>query len=125
LRLRDLRVLTRSLPVDFATLHPSGCLRQSFSLRSIILPFGLPAAGSVGSHPPGDVSPFGLLMQPTAQPPCCLVPSQPPLACVPVSGFRFQVSGFCFLPPPRSPRLRVSPLLLFCMCTSLRSVRSP
>ena len=26
LRLRDLRALTRSLPVDFATLHPLGCL---------------------------------------------------------------------------------------------------
>ena len=106
---------------------------------------GLPSAGSVGSHPPRDVSPFGLLIQPTAQPPCCLVPSQPPLACVlrcatvasfapahlalraacgrlpsqpplacvPVSGFRFQVSGFCFLPPPRSPRLRVSPFPVF------------
>jgi hypothetical protein len=35
---------------------------------------------------PRDVSPFGLLMQPTAQPPCCLVPSQRPLACVQVSG---------------------------------------
>jgi hypothetical protein len=31
-----------------------------------------------------DVSPFGLLMQPAAQPPCCLVPSQHPLACVPL-----------------------------------------
>jgi hypothetical protein len=31
---------------------------------------------------PRDVSPFGLLMQPTAQPPCCLVPNQRPLACV-------------------------------------------
>ena len=70
-----------SLPVDFATLHPSGCPRQSFSLRSIMSPYGLPSAGSVGSHPPRDVSPFGLLIQPTAQPPCCLVPSQRPLAC--------------------------------------------
>ena len=43
---------------------------------------------------PRDVSPFGLLMQPTAQPPCCLVPSQRPLACVQVSGFKF------LLPPP-------------------------
>ena len=31
-------------------------------------------------------------MQPTAQPPCCLVPSQRPLACVPVSGLKFPVS---------------------------------
>jgi len=31
--------LTRSLPVDFASLHPAGCLRQSFSLRSIVSPF--------------------------------------------------------------------------------------
>ena len=96
LRLRDLRVLTRSLPVDFATLHPSGCLRQSFSLRSIMSPYGLPAAGSVGSHSSQNVSPYGLLMQPTAQPPCCLVPSQRPLARVQVSGLRFQVSGFRF-----------------------------
>ena len=40
--------------------------------------------------PSRDVSPFGLLMQPTAQPPCCLVPSQRPLACVQPSGFRFR-----------------------------------
>jgi len=37
--------LPPSLPVDFATLHPSGCLRQSISLRSIMSPYGLPAAG--------------------------------------------------------------------------------
>ena len=84
-----------SLPVDFATLHPSGCLRQSFSLRSIMSPYGLPSAGSVGSHSSQNVSPYGLLMQPTAQPPCCLVPSQRPLACVQVSSFKFQI----FLPP--------------------------
>ena len=80
-----------SLPVDFATLHPSGCPRQSFSLRSIMSPYGLPSAGSVGSHPPRDVSPFGLLMQPTSQPPgmCSGLRFQ-------VSGFRFQVSGFRF-----------------------------
>ena len=39
----------------------SGCLRQSFSLRSIISPFGLPSAGSVGSHPPGMSHPSGCL----------------------------------------------------------------
>ncbi len=33
-----------------ASLHPLGCLLQSFSLRSIMSPFGLPSAGSVGSH---------------------------------------------------------------------------
>ena len=32
-------------------------------------------------------------MQPTAQPPCCLVPGQRPLARVPVSAFRFPVSS--------------------------------
>ena len=47
--LRDLRVLTRSLPVDFATLHPSGCLRQSFSLRSIILPCRAPCGSLIRS----------------------------------------------------------------------------
>ena len=36
-----------SLPVDFATLHPSGCLRQSFSLRSIILPFRAPCGSLI------------------------------------------------------------------------------
>ena len=54
------------------------------------------------------MSPFGLLMQPTAQPPCCLVPSQRPLACVPVSSFRFPVyvplvfhsQNSAFNPPP-------------------------
>ena len=71
-----------SLPVDFATLHPSGCLRQSFSLRSIISPFGLPAAGSVGSLR-FQVSGFrfhasGFTLQ--------------------VSGFTLQVSAFSFLP---------------------------
>ena len=40
------------------------------------------AFGRVGSHSSRNVSPFGLLMQPTAQPPCCLVPGQRPLARV-------------------------------------------
>jgi hypothetical protein len=31
-------LLTRSFPVDFASLHPSGCLRQSFSRWSIVSP---------------------------------------------------------------------------------------
>ena len=31
-------------------------------------------------------------MQPTAQPPCCLVPGQRPLARVPVSGFRSRLA---------------------------------
>ena len=75
-----------SRPSPKVSIHPSGCLRQSFSLRSIMSPYGLPSAGSVGSHSSQNVSPFGLLMQPTAQPPCCLVPSQRPLACVPVCG---------------------------------------
>ena len=66
----------RSLPVDFATLHPSGCLRQSFYLRSIILPFGLPAAGSVGSHPPGMSHPSGCL---------CSLPRNRPVAWFPAS----------------------------------------
>jgi hypothetical protein len=34
--------LIRSFPVDFASLHPSVCLRQSFSRWSIVSPFGLP-----------------------------------------------------------------------------------
>ena len=55
LSLRDPRALTRSLPVDFATLHPSGCLRQSFSLRSIILPFRAPC-GSLPSGFPSRLS---------------------------------------------------------------------
>jgi len=67
--------LPRSLPVDFATLHPSGCLRQSISLRSIISPFGLPC-GRVGSHSSRNVSPFGLL---------CSLPRKPPLAWFPAS----------------------------------------
>ena len=64
------------LTVPFTMALTRGC-----SLP-LISPFGLPAAGSVGSHSSQNVSPYGLLMQPTAQPPCCLVPSQRPLACV-------------------------------------------
>jgi len=97
--------------------------------------------GSLSRPSPKVSIRFGLLRQPTAQPPCCLVPSQRPLArdlrfatvasfapahvalwaaCgrlpsqrplarVQVSSFRFPVSA---PPPPRSPRLRVSPLLV-------------
>ena len=83
-----------SLPVDCATLHPSGCLRQSFSLRSIISPYGLPSAGSVGSHPPGMSHPSGCLYS---------LPRNRPVAWFPASPrwhvFRFPVSSFCFLPP--------------------------
>jgi hypothetical protein len=59
----------------------SAALRLPRSLP-LMSPFGLPSAGSVWFALPRDVSPFGLLRQPTAQPPCCLVPSQRPLACV-------------------------------------------
>jgi hypothetical protein len=40
------------------------------------------AFGSVGSHFSQIVSPFGLMTQPTAQPPNCLVPGHRPLARV-------------------------------------------
>ena len=43
--------LTHSLPVDFALLHPSGCLRQSFSRWSIVSPFG-PTFGCSSSKAP-------------------------------------------------------------------------
>ena len=47
------------------------------------------ACGSVGSHSiPRNVSPYGLFIQPTAQPPCSLVPGQRPLARVQVSGLK-------------------------------------
>ena len=59
--LRDPRALTRSLPVDFATLHPSGCLRQSFSLRSIILPCRAPCGSLIRSFQLLTLA--GLLMQ--------------------------------------------------------------
>ena len=109
-----------SLPVDFATLHPSGCLRQSFSLRSIILPYGLPAAGSVGSHPPPGCLTLraayaayratALLLgsQPAPAGMCSGLPPSLPLMSpygLPSAGypasprwhvFRFQVSGFRF-----------------------------
>ena len=64
--------LTRSLPVDFATLHPSGCLRQSFSLRSIILPFGPTCGWSISTFPKG--------LDSVNRPPPCppwLIPSLP------------------------------------------------
>ena len=61
--------LTCAIPL---ALRPAGCLAAGspdlLLLRSCL------AAGSVGSHPTQDASPFGLLMQPTAQPRCCLVP---------------------------------------------------
>ena len=153
-----------SLPVDCAQLirriSPTcssfgAALRQSISTfpEGLDSPFGLPSAVFLSTFDylalraafgrqcwfasSRDVSPFGLLIQPAAQPPCCLVPSQPPLACVQVcllrsrscrptgclrqatqpapagmcSGFRFQVSGFCFPPPTlihfeRSPSVR-------------------
>jgi len=50
---------------------------------------------------PRDVSPFGLLMQPTAQPPSCLVPIPAPTGMC--SGFRFPVSGFFLSSPRRCP----------------------
>ena len=58
---------------------PLACVRS----RLISLRFALRAAfgRQCWFASPRDVSPFGLLMQPTAQPPCCLVPSQRPLAC--------------------------------------------
>jgi hypothetical protein len=72
----------------------SGCLRQSFSLRSIMSPYGLPSAGSVGSHSSQNVSPYGLLL--------CSLPRNRPVAWFPASSrwhvFRFPVSG---LPPSR------------------------
>jgi len=78
-----------------ATPDPSSALRfASFApLRAVSLSeqeaahVALRAAcGSVGSHSiPRNVSPCGLFIQPTAQPPCCLVPGQRPLARVQVS----------------------------------------
>ena len=182
LRLRDLRVLTRSLPVDFAQLirriSPTcssfgAALRQSISTfpEGLDSPFGLPAAGFLSTFdylalraacgrqcwfapppgcltlraayaayrttalllgsqpaPAGMCSPlrYGCLVRSrSSRPTGCLRQATQPAPAGMCSRLRFQVSGFCFLPPPRSPRLRVSPLLLFCMCTSLRSVRSP
>ena len=69
------------------------------SLLPLISPFGLPAAGSVGSHSSQNVSPYGLLL--------CSLPRNRPVAWFPASArwhvFRFQVSGFRFqvsgLPP--------------------------
>jgi hypothetical protein len=52
----------RSPRVDaFATLHPSGCLRQSFSLRSIILPCRAPCGSLIRSFQLLTLA--GLLMQ--------------------------------------------------------------
>ncbi len=90
----------------------SAALRLPRSLP-LISPFGLPAAGypasarwhvfSAALRLPRSlplISPFGL-----------------PAAGYPASArwhvFRFPVSGFCFQPPPRSPRLRVSPFPVF------------
>jgi len=75
-----------------ASLRFQLCLLRSRSCR-----FGLPAAGSVGSHSSQNVSPYGLLLcSLPRKSPICLVPSQRPLACVQVSGFQFQI----FSPPP-------------------------
>jgi hypothetical protein len=82
------------------------CLWQSISTfpRSR---FALRAAfGRVGSHSSRNVSPFGLLMQPTAQPPCCLVPGQRPLARVPVSSPPSVPQRPCESPSSRQAALR-------------------
>ena len=93
--------LPRSLPVDFATLHTAGCLRQSFSLRSIISPFGLPSAGYPASArwhvfsanaPVASFAPAHLALRAA----CGRLPSQRPLARVQVSSLRFPVSPFTF-----------------------------
>ena len=79
-----------TLPVDFATLNPAGCLRQSFSLRSIISPFGLPATGYPASArwhvfsanaPVASFAPAHLALRAA----CDRLPSQRPLACVQLS----------------------------------------
>mgnify|MGYP000941299493 CR=1 FL=1 len=82
-----------SLPVDFATLHPSGCLRQSFSLRSIMSPYGLPSAGSVGSHSPEMSHPSGCL---------CSLPRNRPVAWFPASA-RWHVFSAALRLPPSLP----------------------
>ena len=43
--------LIRSFPVDFASLHPSGCLQQSFSRWSIVSPSGLPSGSLIHKVP--------------------------------------------------------------------------
>ena len=131
--------LIRSFPVDFASLHPSGCLWQSTShlpRRSVVVrisglppplplmsPFGLPSAGLV-RIPPGMSHPSGC---------SCSLPRKPPFAWFPASArshvFRspqtlfhspcFQEKVFCFhsgSPGPAAPgtrrlTIRVSPEL--------------
>jgi len=52
-------------------------------------PYGLPAAG-LARIPARNVEPYGLQVQPTEQPPGCLVPQERPLS----GGQRFSVSAF-------------------------------
>ena len=76
--------------------------------RPLMSPFGLPSAGSVGSHPPGMSHPSGCL---------CSLPRNRPVAWFPASArwhvFQFPVSSLC---PPcfsRSKfRLQFSPSVL-------------
>ncbi len=81
--------------------RPPGWLRQcwlAFQPARLIRKFSQPAPptelpfGSLSRPSQGLDSPCGLFIQPTAQPPCCLVPGQRPLA-------RVQVSSTPPLPP--------------------------
>ena len=100
----SLRLPTLGYTFDFPFYH--GAIARVFAPAHVALRAAFGRQCWFAS--PRDVSPFGLLMQPTAQPPCCLVPSQRPLACVPVSSFRFPVyaplvfrgQNSAFNPPP-------------------------
>jgi hypothetical protein len=77
-----LRLPTLGYTFDFPFYH--GAIARVFATAQLAL--GAAFGRQCWFALPRDVSPFGLLMQPTAQPACCLVPSQPPLVCVQVSG---------------------------------------
>ena len=81
--IRAIRGLSSVFPpsaLRFASLAPARLIRRFpnlLLLRSCLWQ-------SISTFPRSRL-PFGLLRQPTAQPPCCLVPSQRPLACVRVN----------------------------------------
>ena len=103
-----------SLPVDCATLHPAGCLRQSFSLRSIMSPYGLPSAGYPASArwhvfapaqlihrlsrpaPPSEL-PCGSLSRPS--PKVSIRPSGQPSVALGSAALRLPTLGYTFVSP--------------------------
>ena len=76
------------------------------SFAPLMSSFGLPSAGSVGSHSSQNVSPYGLLLcSLPRKSPICLVPSQRPLACV--QHFSIFLRASCMLDLKASIPIRI------------------